>query len=96
MSIGTRVCFAWQGYEEKPFWYSTDLSQLHKLGLQAKDNKFFLQKGVVVDFGNEGKGRIVEVEVEVGDEFLVDGISSRAHGEDFPFTLDVIFVVEEI
>lgn len=55
-----------------------------------------MQKGVVVDFGDQGKGRINEVEVEVGDVYLVQGISIRAHGDDFPFTLDVIFVVEEV
>lgn len=96
VGIGTRVCFAWKGYEDKPFWYSTDLSELHKLGLKPEHNKLFMQKGVVADFGNEGKGRIVEVEVEIGDEYLVEGTSFRGHGGDFPFTLDIIFVVEEV
>jgi hypothetical protein len=96
VGIGARVCFAWKGYEDKPFWYSTDLAELHKLGLKPEHDKFFMQKGVVVDFGVERKGRIVEVAVEIGDEYLVEGTSFRGHGKDFPFTLDVIFIVEEL
>jgi hypothetical protein len=96
VGIGARVCFAWKGYEDKPFWYSTDLSELHKLGLKPDHDKFFMQKSVVVDFGDQGKGRIIDVDVEVGDVYLVQGTSIRGHGEDFPFTLDVIFVVEEV
>jgi hypothetical protein len=96
VGIGARVCFAWKGYEEKPFWYSTDLSAIYKLGLKPDHDKLFIQKGVMVDFGSEGRGRIVEVQAEVGDEYLVQGISIRGHGKDFPFTLDVIFVVEKV
>lgn len=96
IGIGARVCFAWRGYEEKPFWYSTDLSELHALGLSPSHDKLFVQKGVVIDFGNEGKGRVADVQVEVGDEYHAQGTSFRNHGEDFPFTLDVIFVVENV
>lgn len=96
VGIGTRICFAWKGYEEKPFWYSTDLSAIHKLGLKPDHDKLFMQKGVVVDFGDEVKGRIVEVDVEVTDEYLVQGPSIRGHGRDFPFSIDVIFIVEKV
>lgn len=55
-----------------------------------------MQKDVLVDFGDQGKGRIIEVEVELIDEYFVEGTSFRGHGKDFPFPLMLFLLLTNL